>query len=116
MPPSQPCHIINWNPCHVHFLFWTQLDFLATLSFIGPIQLAKCTLVSFFNMVQDKKKSLCFVVFDRNDFTQHIMKHPSYRYPAKFAYVLLYSHYLFGKKLIYMQDKLVNKKTKKRTF
>ena len=34
--------------------------------------------------------------------------HPPHRYPAKFGHVLLYSPYLFGKKLLSMQDKLVN--------
>ena len=36
--------------------------------------------------------------------------HPPDRYPAKFGCVLLYSPYLFGKKLFSMQNKLVNNK------
>ena len=34
--------------------------------------------------------------------------HPPHRYPAKFVSVLLYSPYLFGKKLFSMQDNLKN--------
>ena len=36
--------------------------------------------------------------------------HPANRHPAKFGYILLYSPYLFGKKLFPTQDKLVNNK------
>ena len=36
--------------------------------------------------------------------------HPPHSCPAKFGRVLLYSPYLFGKKLFSMQEKLVNNK------
>ena len=38
------------------------------------------------------------------------LHHPPHGCPAKFGHVLLYSLYLFGKKLFSMQDKLVNNK------
>ena len=61
--------------------------------------------VQFFNLVIPWPPDLCM-------FSEHlpVLTHPPYRYPDKFGRVLLYSPYLFGKKLFSMQDKPVNNK------
>ena len=100
-----------------HFLLWTTL-------------LCKLISAQYYLTQRDQKKSgfhaMCFCRLSLHR-TKTLKKtwshatglvikpfclqlHPPHRFPAKFAYVLLYSPFLFGKKLFSMQNKLVNNK------
>ena len=53
-------------------------------------------------------KSLLWDIYGSSHHLSLLINHPPHGYPVKFCHVLLYSPYLFGKKLFSLQEKIIN--------